>query len=109
MAITCQTNDFSREQLEQLDIVLGCAEELLNALTVKPDYLRNEPLRSCKDGDYGIISPTDIAVRIAEYLSENDINCFLPTHVVSEASGFPIEFITDTFAPPKYIEEDENE
>lgn len=109
MAITYQTDDFSKEQLEQLDIVLSCAEELLNALTVKPDYLRNEPLCSCEDGDHGTISPTDIAVRIAEYLSENNINCFLPTRVVSEASGFPIEFVTDTFAPPKYIEEDGNE
>lgn len=106
MAIRFQTNDFSSEQLEHLDVLISCAQELVSALLIKPDYLAHEPIVSEDETmDCGIA--TDVLVRVAEYLSEEGFNCFLPTHVVSEASGFPVEFISDTFATPVMLE-DEN-
>ena len=104
MAIRFQTSDFSREQLEQLDVLISCAQELVNALLIKPDYLANEPLAS-EDDDMDAGIATDVLVRVAEYLSEEGFNCFLPTHISSEASGFSVEFISDTFASPVMQEE----
>ena len=107
-------SEFTSEQLEQIDRVYEASQTLIEVLLIKPDYLKQYPLKDIKQDElrelpYG----KEVADLVAEYLMNRlagKANVYFPTHCdhrlfadnrIVDGS----EYVTDTFNEDEIQEE----
>lgn len=107
-------SEFTSDQLEQIDKVYEASQALVEVLLIKPDYLKQYPLKEIKQDElrelpYG----KEIADLVAEYLMNrlsSKTNIYFPTHCDHRlfADNRVVdgnEYVIDTFNEDEIVEE----
>lgn len=108
------SSEFTSDQLNQIDRVYDASQALVEVLLIKPDYLKQYPLKDIKQDElrelpYG----KEIADLVAEYLMNRLIdktNVYFPTHCdhrlfADDRVVTGNEYVIDTFNEDEIVEE----
>lgn len=96
------TNEFTKEQESQIEIVHNSVVALLSSMLAVPDYLKGTNIKGLGDFEDAPIPESEIADVVANYLRTRNIgNIFYPTHV----EGSLEEWIQDTYNENEVYEE----
>lgn len=96
------TNNFTEEQENQIEIVHNCVTALLSSMLAVPDYLENANLKGLGEFEDAPIKESEIADVVADYLVQRKVgNIFYPTRVESDLDPW----IQDTYNDDEIYEE----
>lgn len=97
-----QTSEFTADQLNQLTKIERATATMIEALTIRPEYLKDSGL---KDADHIPVTLYEIADVVAEYISKKyEGNIFMPTHTELPSGD---EWVSDCFNDEEVREFDE--
>ena len=75
-------NEFTQEQIDQIDAIHEATKNLLELMLYKPAYLKDSELKGLEEYDPLPIAVSEIADLVADHLIlHTDCDIFYPTHV----------------------------
>ena len=87
-------NEFTQEQLDQIEAIHTAVQNLLELMLYKPKYLEDSDLKGLENHEPFPISVSEIGDLVADHIIlHTDCNVFYPVHVESEKE----DYISDVY------------